>query len=147
MVERGQVMVENRQAALELGAEVIRMLERVGRQALALIVERELLRGVRIDGAAVFLVDDARIGTVHGEFFDDPSPTDVITFPMDNYGEILVSVETAQRQAAEVGVPWEREMALYVVHGLLHLCGYEDQSTEGRERMAELQDAIVVEVY
>ena len=42
---------------------------------------------------------------MHGEFFDDPSPTDVITFPLGNYGEILVGVETAGRQAVEFGQP------------------------------------------
>lgn len=145
--QRGRVTVENRQSAVGVAAELVGVLERVGTRALALITERGLLRGERIDGAAVFLVDDGGIGAVHEDFFDDPSPTDVITFPLGNYGEILVSVETARRQAEEFGAPWEREMALYVVHGLLHLCGYEDQSAEGRAQMADLQDAIVVEVY
>ena len=145
--ERGRVTVENRQAAIPLEESLVEALSAAGTRALALIIERGLLLGEVIVGAAVFLVDDAEIGRVHGDYFDDPSPTDVITFPLGNYGEILVGVETARRQAGEFGAEFDRELALYVVHGVLHLCGYEDQSEAGRVRMAELQDAIVAEVY
>lgn len=147
MAERGQVTVEDRQAAVALDAAVPGMLARVGTRALELITRRELGPGGRIDGAAVFLVDDRGIAEAHGEFFDDPSPTDVITFPLGNYGEILLGVEVARRQAEEYGVAFEREMALYVVHGLLHLAGHEDATGKGRARMAALQEAIVSEVY
>lgn len=147
MAERGQVTVEDRQEAVVLGTRVPAMLAEIGTRALGLIHERGLGPGGPIDGAAVFLVDDGRIGEVHGEFFDDPSPTDVITFPLGNYGEILVGVETAQRQAGEYGVPFERELALYLVHGLLHLAGHEDSSAAGQARMTALQEAIVSEVY
>jgi rRNA maturation RNase YbeY len=147
MAERGQVTVEDRQETVSLEAGAEAMLAGVGTRALKLINDGGLGRGERIDGAAVFLVDDGQIGAVHGEFFGDPDPTDVITFPLGNYGEILVGVETARRQAEMYGASFEREMALYVVHGLLHLCGYEDRTGEGRAKMAALQDAIVSEVY
>ena len=66
-----------------------------------------------------------------------------ITFPLGNYGEILVSVETARRQAVEFASSFERELTLYIVHGLLHLHGYEDGSTPGREEMARRQEALL----
>jgi probable rRNA maturation factor len=147
MAERGQVTVEDRQGAVALGENVVGMLARVGTRALGLLDRRGLSLAGRIDGAAIFLVDDREIGVVHAEFFHDPDPTDVITFPLGNYGEVLISVETARRQAGEYGAPMERELALYVVHGLLHLCGYEDETAVGRDRMATLQEAIVSEVY
>ena len=146
-VERGRVTVENRQSALEVAAGLGGMLEQVGGGPWPWSWSGGCSGDRASTGRPYSWSMTGASGRCTAEFFGDPSATDVITFPMGNYGEILVSVETARRQAAELGVPWEREMALYVVHGLLHLCGYEDQSAEGARRMAELQDAIVVEVY
>jgi rRNA maturation RNase YbeY len=140
---RGQVAVEDRQGAIPLGPELLDGLRASGTAALGLIRERGWNREVDLAGAAVFLVDDRQIGTVHGEFFGDSSATDVITFPLGNYGEILVSVETARRQAVEFASSFERELTLYIVHGLLHLHGYEDGSTPGREEMARRQEALL----
>ncbi len=77
------------------------------------------------------LVDDTTIARVHGEFLNDPTPTDVITFP---HGEIFISLDTAQRQAAENGETYEREVALYIVHALLHLAGWDDREPGPRAR-------------
>ncbi len=88
----------------------------------------------------VSFVDDATIARVHAEFMDDPTPTDVITF---DHGEILVSTETAARQASENGNTFEREIATYVVHGLLHLAGYGDGTSEEYEQMRVLQERAV----
>jgi len=88
----------------------------------------------------VSLVDDATIAQVHGEYLGDPTPTDVITF---DHGEILVSTETAARQAPEHGNTFEREIATYIAHGLLHLAGLEDATPEGFIRMRALQDEAV----
>ena len=88
--------------------------------------------------------DDAEISTLHGEFFGDPTPTDVITFPMDDDAvEIVVSVECARRCAVEYGHAIRAELALYIVHGLLHVCGYDDVETRDRERMREAERAIL----
>ena len=97
-----------------------------------------------IDLLEVSLVDDESIARVHGEFMDDPTPTDVITFP---HGEILISVETAIRAAAEQGHPTEREVLLYVVHGLLHLNGHDDLSEPARTRMHQEQERILDRVW
>ncbi len=90
----------------------------------------------------VALLSDAEIATVHGEFLDDPTPTDVITF---DHGEILISVETAARQALEhgQGQPVESEIALYLVHGLLHLAGWDDHDPANAAAMAEQQECIL----
>lgn len=90
-----------------------------------------------------FITDEA-IAAVHGDFMDDPTPTDVITF---HHGEILISLDTAKRQGAEHGQPWERETALYVIHGLLHLAGWDDREPEERVRMHALQARILDEVW
>jgi probable rRNA maturation factor len=92
----------------------------------------------RID-LAVALVSDARLAAIHGRFLGDPSPTDVISFDLGEgegpAGEVYVSVDRARAVARERGDPLEREMALYLVHGTLHLCGYDDLDPAQRRRM------------
>jgi probable rRNA maturation factor len=91
----------------------------------------------------ISLVTDAAIAAVHGEFMDDPTPTDVITF---QHGEILVSAETAARCAPQHGHPPEREAWLYLIHGLLHLNGYDDTTESARREMEAIQNRILNEV-
>ncbi len=90
-----------------------------------------------------FITDEA-IAKVHAEFLEDPTPTDVITFA---HGEILISTETAIRQAADHGQAPEREVALYLIHGLLHLNGHEDESETGFLMMKRLQEGILNSVW
>lgn len=88
----------------------------------------------------ITIVDDAVITRVHEEFMGDATPTDVITF---HHGEILVSAETALRQGAEHGQPLDRELALYMIHGLLHLAGWDDHEPAEAAQMAEKQAGIL----
>lgn len=93
----------------------------------------------------ISLVDDTTISGIHGQFLQDDSVTDVITFPSsgDHTGEIIVSAETALGKAREIGEPWQRELFRYIVHGLLHLHGYLDASVEERKAMFALQEPVV----
>ncbi len=93
------------------------------RAASAVLGDREVV---------VALVDDKAIAEVHGRFLDDPTPTDVISFP---HGEIVVSAQTALREARARGIAPIDELTLYVVHGALHLRGHSDRSPKGRTRM------------
>ncbi len=92
----------------------------------------------------VSFVSDKAIARVHGEFLDDPTPTDVITFP---HGEIIISLDTAQRQAVEHGESYEREVALYIIHGLLHLAGWDDHEESQRHEMHLRQLKILSESF
>ena len=88
----------------------------------------------------VVFVDDERLASMHGEWLGDDSPTDVITFDLGNdtdgpVGELYVSEPCARRVAAEQGIDPARELALYVVHGALHLCGFDDHADDDRARM------------
>jgi probable rRNA maturation factor len=82
---------------------------------------------------------DAALARLHGDFLNDPSPTDVITFPGDDSGEfageICVSVDRAAREAAKRRRPFALELTLYVVHGWLHLAGLDDLTAPGRQAM------------
>ncbi len=91
----------------------------------------------------VTLVNDADMARVHGDFLDDPTPTDVITF---HHGEILISVETAMRQGLEHGQSLDHEVALYLIHGLLHLAGWDDHTADEASEMAERQGRILQDV-
>jgi len=89
-------------------------------------------------------VDDAYIRQLHREFLGEDTVTDVITFRLSEgpalVGEIYIGLDQALRQAAEYGVDAEEELLRLLVHGLLHLCGYEDTSKPERERMFARQE-------
>ena len=88
----------------------------------------------------VSIVSDDEIARVHADFLGDPAPTDVITF---HHGEIIVSADTAARQGAEHDQDIDRELALYVIHGLLHLAGWNDEDTAEQKQMHALQEEIL----
>ena len=68
----------------------------------------------------------------------------MITF---HHGEIVIGVEVAFRQAVENGEPPLRELFRYVVHGLLHLAGHEDETPEDRERMEAAQEPLISRLW
>lgn len=82
---------------------------------------------------------DAALAELHGRFLNDPSTTDVITFEghagLDAAGEICVSVDTASRYARDQRTDFSRELLLYVIHGWLHLAGYDDLRPYRKRRM------------
>lgn len=92
---------------------------------------------------SVAFVTDRRIAEIHHEYMSVDGPTDVITF---QYGEIVISVETAERQAEQFSTSFVRELRLYFVHGLLHLAGWDDLTSNGFRKMADTQERIVGEV-
>ena len=93
-----------------------------------------------LETVEISIIDDKQIAKVHGEFMDDTSPTDVITF---DYGEILVSAETALSNSEELQVSLENEVLLYIIHGMLHLGGYLDGSMAEFKEMKSLQEMIL----
>ena len=88
----------------------------------------------------VILVSDKRIARIHRQFMNERDPTDVITF---QHGEIVISVETARRQARQYVTTVEHELRLYIVHGLLHLHGFDDKTTAGAAEMKREQERLV----
>ena len=88
----------------------------------------------------VVFVSDAKMAGIHREFMAVEGPTDVITF---QHGEIIISVETAERQAKGFSSSFSRELRLYFVHGLLHLAGLDDLTEDGFTKMAAAQEQIV----
>jgi probable rRNA maturation factor len=89
---------------------------------------------------AISLVSERVMARVHREFLNIDGPTDVITFP---YGEILICPAVAAENAAKYAVSVDREVVLYAIHGLLHLNGYDDISTDSARRMRSKQANIL----
>ena len=117
-------------------------LDQLSRSALPKVVARQRPQSVllELEEIEITLVDDATIAQVHGQFMDIPEPTDVITF---HHGEVLISVDTALRQANEYERSLRDEVALYMIHGLLHLAGYLDKTPEDFKQMAAIQEGVL----
>jgi len=85
-----------------------------------------------------FLTDEA-LALVHANFLHDPTTTDVITFEGNsahaNAGEICISADTAKEYASRHNRNFSTELTLYIVHGWLHLSGYDDMQPEKKRRM------------
>ncbi len=105
---------------------------------------------VETDEVVIHFVDVAKISELHGQFFDDPTPTDCISFPLEGksrshekshsvLGEVFVCPKVALNYIEENGGLASEEISLYVVHGLLHLIGYEDHTPE----MLDMQEKAI----
>ncbi len=118
-------------------------------EAVRAAVEAALAHGGRPGvGVDVVFVDDAALADLHGEWLGDDSPTDVITFDLGDdldgpAGELYVSELCALRVATEQGLDPRREVALYIVHGALHLCGFDDHEDVERARMRAAERVVL----
>ncbi len=91
--------------------------------------------GYRGDLSVAVVTDDA-IRALNRRFLGRDRPTDVLAFPLDEAeGEVVVSADRAVREAERRGVPPLAELMLYVVHGILHLSGYDDREPAAARRM------------
>ena len=92
----------------------------------------------------VVLISDRRTAWLHRRFLNQSGPTDVLTF---QHGEIFISVETARRNARAFGNSLGRELRLCIVHGLLHLHGFDDQTEAGARKMKAAQEKILAALF
>lgn len=92
---------------------------------------------------AFAFMDDATIHVLNQRHLNHDEPTDVLTFPYTApdakklEGDIAIGAEVAKRQAEVRGHPVHAELCLYVIHGCLHLCGYDDKTVRDRRKMRE----------
>ncbi len=102
-------------------------------------------------------VDDDCIRTFNAQFLDRDSATDVISFPIEkesglpeeerSAGDIIISVETCRKYAAENHIDFTEELIRYIIHGILHCLGYEDTDVESKKSMDAQQEKLVAEYY
>lgn len=108
------------------------------------------------------IVDDAQIQEINRDYLERDKPTNVISFAMqegegagvqpDLLGDVVISAETAQRDAAEVGRSFESELYFLLLHGILHLLGYDhERGSEDDARRMEAREqeifAVLADMY
>lgn len=103
---------------------------------------KHLLEKISCELVIVQFVGKKKIQSLHKKYFSDPSPTDCITFPIDPpdkkchvLGEIFICLQVAKEYAKKHAIPLEEEITLYLIHGILHLLGYDDLEPKEKERM------------
>jgi len=143
-----ELIVGNNQVRTEIPEAWLTALEKGGalaaREILASHLATEDAPLPEHECVEVALVDDETSARVHEQFMGIEGETDVITF---HHGEIVIGVEVAFRQAAENGEPPLRELFRYIVHGLLHLAGHEDEEVDDRQRMEAAQEPLVARLW
>jgi probable rRNA maturation factor len=132
--DRLRILISNRQE---------RPVDEEGLRALA----RDTMRGEGIDRAelSVSFVEQDEIAGLHERFMDEPGPTDVLSFPLDDIDEdgvrLLGDVVVAPAEAVRNNLSDpEAELRLLLVHGILHLLGYDHEDDGARTRMWERQE-------
>jgi probable rRNA maturation factor len=103
--------------------------------------------GRQMEFATIAFVRDREIRRLNRDFRGKDRATDVLSFPATNegadedgfLGDIVIATDTAIRQAEENGVSLEREVSELVIHGLLHLCGYDHEKDDGEMNRIELK--------
>lgn len=106
---------------------------------------RAVLAGEKVGDYEISLafVDNPTIHRLNKRYLDHDEPTDVLSFPLSEpnakklSGELVLGVEVAKAEAEERGHDVQAELALYVIHGLLHLCGLDDKTEKAAQEMRE----------
>lgn len=107
---------------------------------------------------SVVLVDEPAMEQLHVQWMDEPGPTDVMSFPMDELrpgtqtqetppgllGDVVLCPQVAQRQAREAGHTTDEELLLLTTHGILHLLGYDHAEPEEEQEMFGLQRRLLL---
>lgn len=101
---------------------------------------------------SISLIDEQEMSALHMRWMDEPGPTDVLSFPMDELrprskaqgpgmvGDVILCPTVAARQALDAGHSTQEELELLTVHGVLHLLGYDHREEEEKDLMFSIQD-------
>ena len=143
---------------LVLHTRRLRLDKRRLNQLIAAIVQRVPLapRFADVASLTLLLTDDAEIHTLNREFRGKDKPTDVLSFPFSSprgkadphLGDLAISVDTLKRQAREYGVSVEEELLRLLIHGTLHLFGYDHEKVPASkaQRMRRLERRMMREL-
>lgn len=113
-----------------------------------ILAAQTVFSGEEIEGdgsVSLIFVDDTRLHEMNVQFLQHDYPTDVISFTLDEtheeaWGEIYISTDRAAEQAGTYHVTTENEILRLVIHGALHLSGYDDQEPKDQEAMKEKEE-------
>jgi len=118
-------------------------------------VSHKVLEGEAWEGEgilSVILVDNPRMQQLNRRFLRKNKPTDVLAFPLDDgvgdeWGEVYISEDQARLQAQMYGVSFREEVARLIIHGILHLMGYQDNDDPSRRRMMEKENTYLEQIF
>lgn len=126
-----QVHVDNHQKALPIRKRFISQ------------TVKEILTFLRVDceEVSIYFTTEEKIAALHEQFFQDPTPTDCISFPIDDQhlGEVFVCPSVAITYAKKHHIDPFQETLLYMVHGILHLLGYDDLDPKSKKIMRRME--------
>jgi probable rRNA maturation factor len=136
----GEVSISNRQKRVSIDAGKIRR------------AAKRILSGLGFQGyeLSIVIVDDREITQLNRQYFHRNRPTNVISFPMEGgdpaslhskvLGDVVISAETAKRQAEEAGGKAKDEILFLLIHGVLHLAGYDHEGTADERKKMEAKE-------
>ncbi len=150
------VLIDNRQEKLPVDSQLEALVEKVVQKALEVEVEGDY-------EVSISFVDNEEIRELNRQYRNKDSATDVLSFPLLEFeeteedfsneeeylqeelllGDIIISLERAQEQAAEYGHSFEREIAFLLVHGVLHLLGMDHETEAEEQEMQQKQEHIL----
>jgi len=135
MTDTFSIEVANRQSSFPIDKQVFE-------RAVTHVLQESDFRSAEI---SLVIVNDEEMHRLNVEFLDHDYPTDVLSFPLAKKngflaGEIIASVDTAHRECKSHGLTTTEELMLYVVHGVLHLIGYNDKDEEARNVMRKKEN-------
>lgn len=109
-----------------------KFLEKVAEKALKILK-------FKLPELSIALVDDARIKELNRKYRKIDRVTDILAF---DYGEIIICLDQAKRQAKELNNALKKELSILLVHGILHLAGYNDETKKDFNKMLKKQKEV-----
>lgn len=111
----------------------------------------DIVKGRGVGELEIVFLSDKAIKPLNNKYMGENRPTDVLSFNIDTdefgkkgfFGELFISTDTALANSRVYGTRLENEIALYVIHGILHLFGYEDYTKKDRMEMSKKQDKVL----
>lgn len=98
---------------------------------------------------SILITGDEQIHELNREYLNRDKPTNVLSFPMDDepggidtgmLGDIVISVDTARREASEMGITFHERIYELLIHGLLHLTGYDHEKSKKDEKIMQKEE-------
>lgn len=148
-----EILVKNLQKRLKINTNLIKSVAEFVLKSQKLVPETEL---------SVALVSEQKIKDLNKKYLKEETSTDVLAFPLMEpifagkkqddlplvlLGDVVISPEVAQKQAELYETSLNEEIALLIIHGILHLLGYNDNSRENKEAMTTMQDQFLADYF
>jgi len=136
-----EILINNLQEEIEVTTKIEELIKKV-------INETAKLEGIDAKEVSVALVTNEYIKELNAKYRDKDEPTDVLSFPLDEelLGDIIISLERAQKQANEYNHSLNREVGFLTVHGMLHLLGHDHYQEEERKVMRRKEEEVLTKL-